>query len=126
MMPLSDNEQRLLDEMERNLYKNEADVVSTSGLTRAPNYSAIVIGVLIGLVGIITMVVGVYVSMTIIGIVGFAVLFGGVMVAATIPSKSAASATSPRGARAKPATSSTNLMDRLNERWERRQGGDRF
>ena len=90
-MPLSDNEQRLLDEMERNLYKNEADVVSTSGLTRAPNYSAIVIGVLIGLVGIITMVVGVYVSMTIVGIVGFAVLFAGVMVAATIPSKSAAS-----------------------------------
>jgi len=35
-MPLSENEQRLLDEMERNLYKNEADVMSTSGLVRAP------------------------------------------------------------------------------------------
>jgi hypothetical protein len=58
--------------------------------------------------------------------VGFAVLFAGVMVAATIPSKSAASATSPRGASAKLATSNTNLMDRLNERWDRRQGGDRF
>lgn len=125
-MPLSDNEQRLLDEMERNLYKNEADVVSTSGLTRAPNYSAIVIGVLIGLVGIITMVVGVYVSLTIVGIVGFAVLFAGVMVAATIPSKSAPSAPSARSASSAPTASSASLMDRLNERWDKRQGGDRF
>ncbi len=125
-MPLSDNEQRLLDEMERNLYKNEADVVSTSGLTRAPNYSAIVIGVLIGLAGIVTMVVGVYVSMTILGIIGFAILFAGVMVAATIPSKSDAPAASPRSAGSPPAVSKSNMMDRLNERWDRRQGGDRF
>lgn len=125
-MPLSDNEQRLLDEMERNLYKNEADVVSTSDLTRGPNYSAIVIGVLIGLVGIVTMVVGVYVSMTILGIIGFAILFAGVMVAATIPSKSDAPAASPRSAGSRPAVSKSNMMDRLNERWDRRQGGDRF
>ncbi|MET0713865.1 MAG: DUF3040 domain-containing protein, partial [Mycetocola sp.] len=30
-MPLSEQEQRLLDEMERNLYRNDADFVSTVG-----------------------------------------------------------------------------------------------
>ena len=29
-MGLSEHEQRLLDEMERNLYKHEADIVNTS------------------------------------------------------------------------------------------------
>jgi len=72
-MPLSENEQRLLDEMERNLYKNEADVMSTSGLVRAPNYTAIGIGVVVGLVGIVTMIIGVYADVTLVGILGFAV-----------------------------------------------------
>ncbi len=58
-MPLSEHEQRLLEEMERNLYKNEADVVNTSDFRRTPNYTAIAVGVLMGLVGIATMVVGV-------------------------------------------------------------------
>ncbi len=123
-MPLSENEQRLLDEMERNLYKNEADVMSTSGLIRAPNYTAIVIGVIVGLVGIITMVAGVYFSLTVVGIIGFAVLFSGVMVAAAMPSKSPSGPA--QGSRSQPVASNMSLMDRLNDRWERRQGGDRL
>jgi len=122
-MPLSENEQRLLDEMERNLYKNEADVMSTSGLIRAPNYTAIGIGVVVGLVGIITMVIGVYVSVTLVGVIGFAVLFAGVMVAATVPAKASAADAGPRISGKGPVASQANLMDRLNERWDRRQGG---
>ena len=122
-MPLSENEQRLLDEMERNLYKNEADVMSTSGLIRAPNYTAIGIGVVVGLVGIITMVIGVYVSVTLVGVIGFAVLFAGVMVAATVPAKASAADAGPHISGKGPVASQANLMDRLNERWNRRQGG---
>jgi hypothetical protein len=110
--------------MERNLYKNEADVMSTSGLIRAPNYTAIVIGVIVGLVGIITMVAGVYFSLTVVGIIGFAVLFSGVMVAAAMPSKSPSGPA--QGSRSQPVASNMSLMDRLNDRWERRQGGDRL
>ena len=37
-MALSEREQRLLEEMERNLYNNEADVVTTLGVSRNLNY----------------------------------------------------------------------------------------
>ena len=122
-MPLSENEQRLLDEMERNLYKNEADVMSTSGLVRAPNYTAIGIGVVVGLVGIITMIIGVYADVTLVGILGFAVLFSGVLVAATVPAKPSVADVASRTTAQGRAPSQASLMDRLNERWDRRQGG---
>ena len=124
-MALSEHEQRLLEEMERNLYKNEADVVSTADLRRAPNYTAIVVGVLMGLVGIITMVVGVYLDITAVGVVGFAVLFAGVMVAVATPGKPSESTASASSApKATSPASSSSFMDRLNDRWERRERGE--
>ena len=124
-MPLSEHEQRLLEEMERNLYKNEADVVNTSDFRRTPNYTAIAVGVLMGLVGIATMVVGVSLDMTLVGVLGFGVLFAGVMVAVAIPGSSSEGSSSGRSApKAKSPAISSSFMDRLNERWERRERGE--
>lgn len=117
-MALSEREQRLLEEMERNLYQNEADIVTTLGDRRAPNYTAIAVGAIIALVGLVTMVVGVYVDITLVGIAGFVVAFAGVMVAVATPGKAAPSA----GKATSSQPSSSSFMDRLNERWERRQG----
>ena len=48
-MPLSEQEQRLLDEMERSLYHNDADDVTTVGARRGrPNYTAVALGILAG------------------------------------------------------------------------------
>ena len=59
-MPLSEHEQRLLDEMERSLYHNEADDVTTVGGGRArPNYTAIALGIIAGVIGIALLLVGV-------------------------------------------------------------------
>jgi Protein of unknown function (DUF3040). len=88
-MALSEHEQKLLEEMERSLYQNEADVVSTADLgRRAPNYTAIGIG---------TRGRGdrshrddfgrCKASLTVAGIIGFVVLFGGVMAALSILGK---------------------------------------
>ena len=124
-MPLSEHEQRLLEEMERNLYKNEADVVNTSDFRRTPNYTAIAVGVLMGLVGIATMVVGVSLDITLVGVLGFGVLFAGVMVAVAIPGSSSEGSPSGRNVpKAKSPAASSSFMDRLNERWERRERGD--
>jgi hypothetical protein len=121
-MALSEHEQRLLAEMERNLYENEADIVTTLGEKHQPNYTAIAIGVLVGLAGIITMLVGVYQDQTIVGVVGFAILFAGVMVAVATPGKKNSLRSEPHAAPKAPQ-SSGSFMDRVNERWERRQGG---
>ena len=48
-MPLSEQEQRLLEEMERSLYHNDADYVATvSGRGGKRNYTTIVVGILVG------------------------------------------------------------------------------
>ena len=128
-MPLSEQEQRLLEEMERNLYKNDADFVATvggSGRGR-PNYRAIVIGVLLAVAGAGALIGGVASQILIIGVLGFALMFVGVLIAIT-PSKRAASAAPPMagppaGAGRPAPRARSGFMDRLNERWDRRQEG---
>jgi hypothetical protein len=121
-MPLSEHEQRLLDEMERSLYQNEADVVSTAGVgRRAPNYTAIASGVVLGAIGLAVMLTGVGMNITALGLIGFVVLFTGVMVAVAVPGKPLGQV-SPGSE--PPRSGKGSLMDRLNERWDRRQSGD--
>ncbi|CAN5493150.1 DUF3040 domain-containing protein [soil metagenome] len=117
-MPLSEQEQRLLDEMERSLYHNDADDVTTVGARRGrPNYTAVVLGVLTGAIGLILLVVGVIIRQPIVGIIGFAIMFAGTLVAIAPPRR----LTLPSGGQnAAPAKPRTGFMDSLNERWERR------
>lgn len=125
-MPLSEQEQRLLEEMERNLYRNDADFVATvSGRRGKPNYTLVTVGALLAVAGIGVLVTGVIVSLPVVGILGFVLMFGGVLLAltpgkgtATASSESAASTAGP----ARPARRS--WMDQMNERWERRQDGE--
>ncbi len=121
-MPLSEHEQRLLEEMERNLYQNDADFVATvSGRRGKPNYRLIVIGALLAVAGVAALVAGVIVQQPIIGVVGFGLMLGGVLMVLS-PGRSAgdaAPAAAPGAAPRKPARSS--WMDTMTERWERRQ-----
>jgi hypothetical protein len=118
-MPLSEHEQRLLDEMERSLYHSEADDVTTVGAGRPrPNYTAIALGVIAGVVGVVLLLVGVMSRLPIIGLVGFVVMFAGALVAIAPPRR--LTVERPRTARRR-----TSFMDSLNERWERREDDDR-
>lgn len=127
-MPLSEQEQRLLEEMERNLYRNDADFVHAVGGVRGrrPNYRAIVLGILLAVAGVGALIAGVALQLLIVGIVGFALMFTGVLLAIT-PSKRGAAAAPPAdpSTASKASRSSGGFMDRLNERWDRRQDGQR-
>jgi hypothetical protein len=117
-MPLSEHEQRLLDEMERSLYHNEADDVTTVGGGRArPNYTAIALGVVAGVVGVVLLLVGVVSRLPVIGLAGFVVMFAGALVAIAPPRRL-------RSARASGTRKRPSLMDSLNERWDRRNDED--
>lgn len=124
-MPLSEQEQRLLEEMERNLYRNDADFVQAVGGRRGGvDYRRLVLGVLVALAGIGALIAGVALQIPIVGILGFAVMFVGVLLAIT-PSKRGAAKASPvdpvdAGSGVRPRA---GFMDRLNERWDRRQDG---
>lgn len=126
-MPLSEHEQRLLDEMERSLYHGDGDVVASVGSRGRPPYRSIVLGALIGVVGIAALVVGVFLQSTILGIVGFVVMFAGVLLA--IAPSSRASSTTPEEGRPQGAAPGRaqrqGFMDRLGDRWDRREDGHR-
>lgn len=122
-MPLSEQEQRLLDEMERHLMRNDADVVAPSE-GRPLSYRNIVYGAVLALVGIGGLIVGVSTSLIVVGVIAFLVMVGGVVLAVT-PAKGSAAA--PRTAAPSAPRSSTgsgqSFMDRMNDRWDRRNDG---
>lgn len=120
-MPLSEQEQRLLEEMERSLYQNEADFVATVSPRRGKtNYSIVLVGILVAVLGIATLVTGVVVHQPLIGVLGFAIMFIGVLLAVAPPRRSSdaqSSAPSPRARR------SSGFMNNVNDRWDKRQDG---
>ena len=122
-MPLSEQEQRLLDEMERHLMRNDADVVSAPRDGRSLSYRNIVYGTILVLVGLGGLIVGVSTQLIVVGVIGFVVMLGGVILAVTptrgIPRTPMDPAT-PRPAKTR---ANSSFMDRMNERWDRRQDG---
>jgi len=121
-MPLSEHEQRLLEEMERNLYQNDADFVATvSGRRGKPNYRLVVTGALLAVAGVAALITGVIVQLPVVGVVGFGLMLGGVLLVLSpgrggdIPQSSSTS--SGRSTRAPRAS----WMSSMTERWERRQ-----
>jgi hypothetical protein len=129
-MPLSEQEQRLLEEMERSLYHNDADFVAGStGRHGRPTYATIVTGVLVGIVGVATLIAGVGVRLPVIGVVGFILMFAGVLIALT-PSRGAsgkATAGSSRTGSARDGASAAdssggNLRQNGTDQWDDRAG----
>lgn len=131
-MPLSEHEQRLLDEMERNLYQNDADFVANISQVprRKPAYRAIVLGVLVAVIGVGALIAGVTIRQPLVGILGFVLMFAGVLLAITPGRRKAEAAFeastggAPAGGRGR-QKNSADFMDRLGERWDKRQDGER-
>ena len=120
-MPLSEQEQRLLEEMERSLYHNDADFVAgAAGRHGRPTYTTIVTGVLIGVVGVATLIAGVGVRLPIVGVLGFILMFAGVLIALTPPrGTSSARPGSNAGADTTSGTGGS-FRQNGNDQWENR------
>ncbi|WIB78876.1 DUF3040 domain-containing protein [Curtobacterium sp. MCPF17_002] len=128
-MPLSEQEQRLLEEMERSLYQNDSDFVAR--VTRRqgrPTYTSITLGVLGALAGVAIVIVGLVLRQPLIGILGFVVMLAGVLFALR-PGMRAPKAKAPRagapssGGASRPTAGGSNggsFMDRMNDRWDKR------
>ena len=125
-MPLSEQEQRMLDEMERHLLQHDADVVTAPSGDRALSYRNLVYGALLLLAGIGGLVAAVaagerlgVVGSIILGVVAFLAMLGGAILAFTPVRRSAPSGSPTRSRGAK--TRDASFMDRMNDRWDRRQ-----
>jgi hypothetical protein len=80
-MGLSEREQRVLEELERGLYADDAKFATK--VSNGPSNSAakVVGGALLGVVGISVLVFAVISQVTLFGVVGFALMLGGVLIA---------------------------------------------
>lgn len=125
-MPLSEQEQRMLDEMERHLLQHDADVVTAPSGDRALSYRNLVYGALLLLAGIGGLIAAVAagdrlgaVGSIVLGVVAFLAMLGGAILAFTPVRRTAAphAPSGPRGTK----TRDSSFMDRMNDRWDRRQ-----
>lgn len=136
-MPLSEHEQRLLEQMEKALYAEDpkfATSLRSTPTARAARGRA-ALGVVVLLAGVGLLVAGVAVDLAALGVAGFlAMLVGAVLAYAAFtapaaPAQQAEGAADPSAT--KPNTSKPNapkrgpgMMDRMEDRWRKRTEGD--
>ena len=126
-MPLSEHEQRMLEQMERALYAEDPKFATTlegSGLrtyTRRRVYQAVA-GFL---VGIALLMVGVIVPQIWISVVGFLIMLGCAVLAVTgwrkAPKPGEAQRAGGAGQPRRQGRQRRSMMDRIEERWQRRR-----
>lgn len=122
-MPLSEYEQRVLAQMERQLSSDDPKLAQTfsGGPRRTPR---IVLGAALAVAGLGALVGGVAQQMTWLGLVGFLMMFGGVLVAMSRSSAAGAApgpAAPAAGAAPVKSAGRSTFMSRLDDRWDRRR-----
>jgi hypothetical protein len=131
-MPLSDHEQRMLDQIESALYAEDPKFASSvrGGTLRAPSTRRRLQGAALFVLGLAMLVSGVAFPATqisgfpILSVIGFIVMFGGVVFAITGPrvargrDRSAAEPGAPRQKRVK--GSGGSFTSRMEDRFRRR------
>ncbi|AKK30657.1 MULTISPECIES: DUF3040 domain-containing protein [Mycobacteriaceae] len=133
-MPLSDHEQRMLDQIESALYAEDPKFASSvrGGTLRAPSTRRRLQGAGLFVIGLAMLVAGVAFKATMIGsfpilsVVGFVVMFGGVVYAITGPrvaggrDRSGPSSSSGGQRQRRPKGGGGSFTSRMEDRFRRR------
>jgi Protein of unknown function (DUF3040) len=122
-MPLSEHEQRLLEQIERALYAEDPKFASTvrGGRLRKPTRRRRVQGVALFIVGLVMLVLGVALpvlqpaGIPVVSVIGFLLMLGGAVLAITSVGAPAAS-----GQVAAPPPDKNGFTGRMEERFRRR------
>lgn len=125
-MPLSEYEQRVLEQMERQLASDDPRLASTmqsGGHTSATHWTLVGVGVIVGLLALIG---GAALSQVWLGVVGFLVMFAAVAFGFSPPRsrrKGPQGVVGRDGSVHRPhrPRKSASFMTRLEERWDRRR-----
>ncbi|MFI7483027.1 DUF3040 domain-containing protein [Kocuria sp. M1R5S2] len=121
-MPLSEHEQQLLAQLEKQLNADDPRFVTSMGsrAVRGASTRNIVLGIVIAVVGLLVLLAGIMAKLTLIGVLGFLVMGAGVYVA-TLRSGKPGSGGGP-GKGGGPRRSSPFLQN-LEQRWDQRNSG---
>jgi hypothetical protein len=136
-VPLSEEELRLLEQMERALLQEDPKFASTlrgTSFRRAARRRAVLAGVVF-VVGIALLMTGVITQLPVVGIVGFLIMLGSATVGLAALRSKPVSQVSPShpshgftvfegGRRGRTRRSGGSFMDRMEQRWQRRRDGN--
>ena len=129
-MPLSEHEQRLLEQMERALSADDpkfANAMKGSRHGRAAK-RRLFIGIAAVVVGLVLLIIGASMSLIWLGAGGFIVMLAGTIWAFSPARGTSGTATGqppasgPRPTRPAKSRKSGSFMERLEQRWDRRRG----
>lgn len=127
-MPLSEHEQRLLDQMEKALYAEDpkfATSLRSTPAARAARGRA-ALGFLAVLAGVALLIGGVSADIIALGVAGFVVMLAGAVIAYSAFTRRTAEAAGDETVEpGPPAAKGPGFMDRMEDRWRRRaEDGD--
>ena len=129
-MPLSENEQRLLEQMERALYAEDPKWASSmrGAVRRSSGARRLLLGIAGVVLGLVLLLVGVANQQVIVGIIGFVVMLGAFAFTVSSRRKPGPQGVVNRAGGVRPVAPnrrrrSSSFMHRLEERWERRRDG---
>ncbi|GAA1335889.1 DUF3040 domain-containing protein [Saccharothrix algeriensis] len=123
-MPLSEHEQRLLDQIERALYAEDPKFASTvrGAKLRKPSRRRRIQGIVLFAVGVALLVTGVMLpklaGIPVVSVVGFLVMFFGVLLTVTTLRRGEQGAEEPAEEGSRPSRSS--FSQKMEERFRRR------
>lgn len=121
-MPLSEHEQQLLAQLEKQLHADDPRFVTSMGSRAVKGASTrnIVLGIVIAVVGLLVLLGGVVLDSILVGVLGFVVMGAGVYVATLRSGKP-----NPGGETGKGGTPrrSSPFLQNLEERWDQRNSG---
>ena len=135
-MPLSEHEQRLLEQMERALYAEDPKFATSmrSARSGAGDRKRIVVGVIAVLVGLGLLIAGVASKLVVVGVLGFLAMLGGIWLVIRSMRAAPEQAAAPgaggpaaptditsRSRKTRQKRSGESLSDRMEERWRRRR-----
>lgn len=127
-MPLSDHEQRLLEQMERALYAEDPKFADSLRKTRRASVDRkrMLLGIAGVAAGLAILLAGVATSMPLIGVLGFLATVAGAFLAynaftAKAATTEATAGATPTAGTGKASAANSPLMDRLEERWRKRR-----
>jgi hypothetical protein len=126
-VPLSENEQRLLEQMERALYAEDPKWASAmrGAVRRSSSARRLLLGIGGIALGLVLLLVGVAQQAVIVGIIGFVVMLAAFAYTVSSRRRPGPTGVVNRAGGVRPVTTSRRrsgtFMQRLEERWERRR-----
>lgn len=125
-MPLSEHEQRLLEQMERALYAEDPKFATSlrSGAAGRSSRGRAALGVLVLVAGVTMLMAGVIAPLIPLGVAGFVIMVLGATLAYSglrARPASAEATGAPSGPAPKAPKSSSGFMDKLEDRWRNRR-----